>query len=71
MKLKCLGIFLVSVFSTCILGQTQDAPKLPKKVVLTEGTELTRGDTFAESTRGEQVGHEYRSWAISMVSRVG
>jgi hypothetical protein len=41
MKLKCLGIFLVSVFSTCILGQTQDAPKLPKKVVLTEGTELT------------------------------
>lgn len=41
MKLKFLGILLVGIFSASILAQTQDAPKPLKKVVLTEGTELT------------------------------
>jgi hypothetical protein len=39
MKLKLLAIVLGAVFSTCVLAQSQDAPK-PKKVLLAEGTEV-------------------------------
>jgi hypothetical protein len=41
MKLKFLAVVLCAIFSTCALAQSQDAPKAPKKVLLTEGTELT------------------------------
>jgi len=41
MKLKFLAVALFSVFSTSILALSQNTPIAPKKVLLTEGTELT------------------------------
>ena len=41
MKLKFLVVVLFSVFSTSLLALSQTAPIAPKKVLLTEGTELT------------------------------
>jgi len=41
MKLKFLAVVLFSVFSTPLLAQSQTEPIAPKKVLLTEGTELT------------------------------
>lgn len=41
MKLKFLAVALFSVFSTSILALSQTAPTAPKKMLLTEGTELT------------------------------
>lgn len=41
MKLKFWAVVVISVFSTSLLALSQTAPVAPKKVVLTEGTELT------------------------------
>jgi len=41
MGLITLAVVLFAVLSTSILAMSQDAPIVPKKVLLTEGTELT------------------------------
>ncbi len=41
MKLKFWAAAVISVFSTSFLALSQTAPLAPKKVLLTEGTELT------------------------------
>lgn len=40
MKLKFLAVFLCSVLATSIFALSQNAPAPPKKVLLTEGTEV-------------------------------
>ncbi|HXJ06440.1 MAG TPA: hypothetical protein VNH65_15150 [Candidatus Acidoferrum sp.] len=41
MRLKIWTLLLIAVFSTSIFAWSQDVPKAPKKVLLTEGTEIT------------------------------
>ncbi len=41
MRLKFLAVVLFAVFSTFVFAMSQDVPAAPKKVLLTEGTELT------------------------------
>jgi len=41
MRLKIWTLLLIAVLSTSIFAWSQDAPKAPQKVLLTEGTEIT------------------------------